>query len=143
VKKHPNLGTGWDVYLKALLNFGVHHFQPNQNIMTLKSERDMSYGREKIFRDQIVTIGDLKDFKEDLLQQLSRIVAENMTPAKKWLKSAEVRKLLNISPGTLQSMRNRGELSYTKVGGIIFYEAEDIQKMISKNKVSAITRFGR
>jgi hypothetical protein len=143
VKKYPNLGTGWDVYLKALLNFGVHHFNQEQNIMTLKSERDMSYGREKIFRDQIVTIGDLKDFKKDLLEQLSRIVAENMTPAKKWLKSAEVRKLLNISPGTLQSMRNRGELSYTKVGGIIFYEAEDIQKMISKNKVSAITRFGR
>jgi hypothetical protein len=143
VKKYPNLGTGWQFYKERLLNFGVNHFQPNQNIMTLKSERDMSYGREKIFRDQIVTIGDLKDFKEDLLEQLSRIVAENMTPAKKWLKSAEVRKLLNISPGTLQSMRNRGELSYTKVGGIIFYEAEDIQKMISKNKVSAITRFGR
>ncbi|MCT4643422.1 MAG: helix-turn-helix domain-containing protein [Carboxylicivirga sp.] len=109
--------------------------------MALKSERDVSYGREKIYRDQIVTIGDLKDFKEDLLQQLSKIVAENLTPTKKWMKSAEVRKLLDISPGTLQNMRDNGSLPYTKVGGTIFYDIKDIQKMFSKNKVAAITRF--
>lgn len=103
----------------------------------------MSYELKKVYRNQVVTIGDLKDFKEDLLQQLSKIVAENMTPTKKWLKSAEVRKLLNVSPGTLQGMRLRGELSFTKVGGIIFYETKDIQAMISKNKVTAITRFER
>lgn len=111
--------------------------------MTLKSERDVSYGREKIFRDQIVTIGDLKDFKEDLLQQLSRIVADNLTPTKKWIKSAEVRELLGISPGTLQNLRDNGSLPYTKVGGTIFYDIKDIQKMISKNKVTALTRFER
>ncbi len=103
----------------------------------------MSYEHARMYRNQIVTIGDLKDFKEDLLQQLSKVVAENLKPTKKWMKSAEVRKLLSVSPGTLQGMRDRGELSYTKVGGIIFYEVKDIQKMISKNKVSAITRFAQ
>ncbi|MCT4646475.1 MAG: helix-turn-helix domain-containing protein [Carboxylicivirga sp.] len=111
--------------------------------MTLKSERDVSYGREKLYRDQIVTIGDLKEFKEDLLQQLSKIVADSLSSdTKKWVKSAEVRTLLGISPGTLQNMRVNGSLPYTKVGGIIFYDINDIQKMISKNKVSTITRLG-
>lgn len=110
--------------------------------MTARSERDVSYGREKLYRDQIVTIADLQDFKADLLQQLSKIVSENLNPGpKKWIKSAEVRELLNISPGTLQNLRDTGELPFTKVGGIIFYETKEIQKMISKNKVAASSRF--
>ncbi|WP_430815896.1 helix-turn-helix domain-containing protein [Carboxylicivirga sp. RSCT41] len=109
--------------------------------MALKSERDVSYGREKVYRDQIVTLGDLKEFKEDLLTQLSKIVAENLTPTKKWIKSAEVRKILGISPGTLQNMRDNGTLPYTKVGGTLFYDIKDIQKMLNKNKVAALTRF--
>jgi hypothetical protein len=131
------------ILFKRASELSCIHFEPNQIVMTLKSERDVSYGREKIFRDQIVTIGDLKDFKEDLLQQLSKIVADNLTPTRKWIKSAEVRELLGISPGTLQNLRDNGSLPYTKVGGTIFYDIKDIQKMISKNKVTALTRFER
>jgi len=110
--------------------------------MALKSERDVSLGREKLYRDQIVTTADLREFKEDLLQRLSKIIADNYNSgAKKWVKSYEVRELLGISPGTLQNLRVNGTLPFTKVGGIIFYEVKDIQKMISKNKVSLPSRF--
>nr|WP_321411554.1 helix-turn-helix domain-containing protein [uncultured Carboxylicivirga sp.] len=112
--------------------------------MTLKSERDFNYGREKLYREQIVTTTDLVEFKKDLLQELSNILVENFKPgAKKWLKSCEVRKLLGISPGTLQSMRINGELPFTKVGGMLFYDYQDIQKMLSKNKVDSPSRFSR
>lgn len=112
--------------------------------MALKSERDVNYGREKLYRDQIVTTADLHDFKEDLLQRLSKIIADNYSMAaksKKWMKSYEVREMLGISPGTLQSLRVKGLLPFTRVGGIIFYEMQDIQKMIKNNKVALPSRF--
>ena len=53
---------------------------------------------------------------------------------KKWLKSNEVRELLNISPGTLQNLRINGTLTYTRVGGILFYESAHIDKLLNENK---------
>lgn len=49
---------------------------------------------------------------------------------KKWLKSIEVRKLLNISPGTLQNLRINGTLRFTKIGGMLYYKLEDIHKLL-------------
>ena len=43
--------------------------------------------------------------------------------------------LLQISPGTLQNLRIKGTLPYTKVGGIIFYDSEEIQKVMDNNRV--------
>ena len=87
-------------------------------------------------RDQLLTQGDLVDFKEDMLQELKRILKEclNGQPGKKWLKSAEVKKLLGISHGFLQSLRDSGVLPYTKIGGSIYYDYEDITFMMSTNK---------
>ena len=58
---------------------------------------------------------------------------------KLWLKSNEVRKLLNISPGTLQNLRVNGTLTYTKIGGILYYSSNDLEKVIETNKVEATT----
>lgn len=87
-------------------------------------------------RDQILTQGDLQQFKEDILQEFKRIIKEyvNGQPGKKWLKSAEVKKLLGISHGFLQSLRDSGVLPFTKIGGSIYYDYEDITFMMSANK---------
>jgi hypothetical protein len=52
---------------------------------------------EKVFKDQLVTVADLEEFKEDLLLSLARLFRDNAakTP-KKWLKSHEVKSLLNM-----------------------------------------------
>ncbi|NGM90830.1 helix-turn-helix domain-containing protein, partial [Parapusillimonas sp. SGNA-6] len=44
--------------------------------------------------------------------------------------SAEVRRLLGISPGTLQNLRAGGTLPYRKLGGSMYYRREDIRKMM-------------
>ena len=86
---------------------------------------------------EIVTTGDLREFKTDLLQEFKKLLREyHGQPVKKWLKSWEVRKLLGISPGTLQNLRVNGSLPYTKVGGNIFYDYEDIRKMLEDNQVN-------
>ena len=53
---------------------------------------------------------------------------------KKWLKSPEVRELLGISPGTLQNLRMNGTLPFTKVGGVVYYQSDDILKMLEANR---------
>ena len=84
---------------------------------------------------EIITKEDLWEFKAELLQDLKRVLKEQSgQPSKKWLKSYEVRKLLGISPGTLQNLRINGTLPYTKIGGVLYYDYDDIQKMFQKNR---------
>lgn len=84
---------------------------------------------------EIITTDDLITFKIELLDEFKKMLQEfSGHTSKKWLKSPEVRKLLNISPGTLQNLRVNGTLPYTKIGGVIYYDHEDIQKMLIQNK---------
>lgn len=85
-------------------------------------------------RDQLLTIGDLRDFKSQLFSEIKNLIQErNGQPAKQWLRSSEVRKMLSISPGTLQNLRVNGTLNYTKVGGIVFYKHEEIVRLLESN----------
>ncbi|SDE88620.1 Helix-turn-helix domain-containing protein [Mucilaginibacter pineti] len=87
--------------------------------------------------NQLITVADLEKFKVDLLAEIRQIVkSSNGLPSKKWLKSSEVMKLLHISPGKLQTMRKSGVLCFMRIGGSIYYEQEDINRMFEKNKVN-------
>jgi len=84
----------------------------------------------------IITTEDLKDFKEEMLSDIKELLSKQLKGVnKKWLKSTEVMEMLKISPGTLQSFRVNGTLPFTKIGGIIYYEATDIQEVLSSNKI--------
>jgi hypothetical protein len=84
---------------------------------------------------QLVTIDDLLSLKADLLNEIKKLLKEaGGEPVKKWLKSHEVRKLLDISPGTLQNLRVNGTLPFTKIGGVIYYDQEDIKAMLQSRK---------
>lgn len=86
---------------------------------------------------EIVTKQDLNDFRTLLLDDIKQIFQNKAEQPKQWLKSSEVRKLLNISSGTLQTMRINKTLSYTKIGGIIYYAHQDLEKLLEANKVSS------
>ncbi len=93
---------------------------------------------QKIFASQLITIDDLLQFKKQLIVEL---IAElksqiNIVP-KKWLKSHEVRRLLKISPGTLQTLKSSGIISYSKIGGVHFFDYEEIQQILEKGKVNS------
>lgn len=80
----------------------------------------------------ILTKEDLQAFKGEILEAIRKL-KENRpidTNKKEWLKSGDVRKLLNISPGTLQNLRINGTLPYRKIGGSMYYRAEDVRKMM-------------
>ncbi|AXP82748.1 Helix-turn-helix domain protein [Mariniflexile rhizosphaerae] len=87
----------------------------------------------------ILTKEDLQQFKTELLTEIKKIIkSEDNAISKKWLKSKEVVKLLNISSGTLQNLRINGTLTYTKVGGTLYYDNADIEKLLNTNKTNAI-----
>jgi hypothetical protein len=84
---------------------------------------------------QIITTEDLSNFKEQILSEIQEIYDRyHPAPYKTWLKSNEVRKLLKVSPGTLQTLRLNGTLKYSKVGGIIYYDQEHVQQLLVKGE---------
>lgn len=86
-------------------------------------------------KDQLLTIGDLENFKEEMLNEIKRMIKEiNGQPGKKWLKSCEVKSLLKMSHGFLQTLRDTGILPFTKIGGAIYYDYEDIIFMMASKK---------
>jgi hypothetical protein len=97
-----------------------------------------SADKNRMYLEQIITREDLNEFRNLLLNDLKEIIQSKPQQTKQWLKSNEVRKLLNISPGTLQNLRINGTLTYTKIGGIMYYDNSDIDKVLNSNKVNAI-----
>ena len=86
----------------------------------------------------ILTHEDLEHFKNELFMELKELLLNDQQPQKKWLKSDEVKKLLNVSSSTLQTLRINGTLQYSKIGGIIYYDFDHIEKTLQKNLKLAI-----
>lgn len=84
----------------------------------------------------ILTTDDLREFKIELIEELKELMKNQSSHQQaKWLKSYEVRKLLNLSHGTLQTLRDNGTIPYTRIGGILLYNAEEIHKLLLSNKI--------
>jgi len=108
--------------------------------------------RSEIPRNRLLTLDDLRAFKielktelkVELLLALKSILADLQKPlAKKWLKTWEVKKLLNVSHGTLQTLRDNGTIPFSKIGGLFYYDPADIDKEIEKRKSLGRNRSGQ
>ena len=83
---------------------------------------------------EIITKDDLEQFRLSLLADLKKLIAKPSEQQKKWLRSGEVKKMLNISTGTLHTLRINGTLQHTKINSVILYSIEDIEKMVEEFK---------
>ena len=95
--------------------------------------------RQSIQRDQLITLGDLLEFKTNLLQEMSILLKPlvqqgTKDPVKRWLKADEVRAMLRISPGKLQYLRDTGMIPFTKLGGITYYDYNEIEAVMESGK---------
>ena len=82
---------------------------------------------------EVITKDDLKTLKQEIITELKTILG-SQTEQKKWLKSVDVREMLNISPGTLQNLRVNGTLPFTSMGKTMYYDYEDVIKILTQNK---------
>ena len=82
----------------------------------------------------VVTKEDLQEFKKELLEAIEELLQRKEPTQKLWLRTSEVKKMLNLSSGTLQTLRINGTLSYSKVGGTLYYNYKDILKLIKQGE---------
>lgn len=85
---------------------------------------------------EILTKEDLIRFKVELISEFKNLMNEKNEYHKKWLRSKEVEKMLNISPGTLQNYRINGTIKWTKFGNTYFYSLDAIQQSFESNSSS-------
>lgn len=81
---------------------------------------------------EFITKADLDQFKNEISENLTTSI-KDLQP-KKWLRSKEVRQMLGISSGTLQNMRIHGHIKYSKIGGTLFYEYNDLVEVLNESK---------
>lgn len=89
---------------------------------------------KKNVMEEIVTKQDLRQFGLLLLdniqimfQEINTVQTELLQP--EWLKSKGVRKMLDISPGSVQNLRVRGKVRFKKILGTYYYNTEDLKKL--------------
>jgi hypothetical protein len=83
---------------------------------------------------EFITKEDLYLFKKELLAELLTVLQLQPQKTNQWLKSVDVRQMLNVSPNTLQRFRINGDLKFSKVGNTFFYKDDDVQKMLEGRK---------
>jgi hypothetical protein len=81
---------------------------------------------------QLITVQHLDNFHKKLITDIEGLIDQrlNDTP-KRWLRSYEVRKMLNISPGTLQHLKATGTIAFSKIGGSHYYDYQKIQELLT------------
>lgn len=84
-----------------------------------------------------VTKDDLRQFGLLLLNDIRKIIDESQTSEKEsldpeWLKSRVVRKLMDMSAGSLQNLRVTGKVRFKKVLGSYYYNKTDLKKLFDE-----------
>ena len=84
--------------------------------------------------DDRITKEDLRQFRMLLVHEFKEIldsrIPEGMgTEPVEWLRSKAIRRIMDISPGTLQNLRITGKIRFRKVMGSYYYNKHDIQEL--------------
>jgi len=84
--------------------------------------------------NEIVTKEDLRQFGLLLVDKIQAVFYEMNYRQKElfepeWLKSKAVRKLLDISAGSVQNLRTSQKVRFKKVLGSYYYNKEDLLKL--------------
>ena len=76
----------------------------------------------------------------DQFEALLKHVAKIHALKEVWLDIAETCKLLKISKRTLQNYRDAGILTFSKVGGKVYFSAEAIEEHLKNHSYKAINK---
>lgn len=82
---------------------------------------------------EIVTREDLEKFRLQLLEDIKSMLQPTQSAVeKKWLRTADILEMLDISLSTLQNLCYKGILHPKKIGGINYYRAEEIENVLNQ-----------
>ncbi|GAB2610029.1 helix-turn-helix domain-containing protein [Belliella aquatica] len=78
---------------------------------------------------ELITKEDLEMLRHQILEDLKVFFIPKKKVVKEWMKSGEVRKMLNVSASSLQNMRINGLLKPKKIGGTYYYRTAEVQAL--------------
>lgn len=82
--------------------------------------------------EEMITKEDLHEFRMQLLLDIQRMLGSlKQEKPQQWVKSTQIRKMIPISPATLQSLRVSGDLHPKKVKGSWYYDLAEIKACFS------------
>jgi hypothetical protein len=92
---------------------------------------------QKVNKDQLITVRDLIDFKQQLIGDIKKLLKEsNGHPGHQWLKAFEIKKMLRLSESKLQYLRDKRVIPFKKLGGVTYYNLEEIEALMSSGKLN-------
>jgi hypothetical protein len=91
----------------------------------------------KVHRDQLITVQDLIDFKQQLIVDIKKLLKEQTGhPGHQWLKAFEIKKMLRLSESKLKYLRDKGVIPFKKLGGVTYYNLEEIESLMHSGKLN-------
>ena len=76
-----------------------------------------------------ITKDDLNTIKLEIIEELKSVLVLQPQTNPEFLRSSQVKKLLGCSDSKLETLRKNGTLSYTKVGGTLYYNYSEISNL--------------
>lgn len=96
-------------------------------------------------KNQIFSKMDIENFatKQDIrrLERLLKATLDELNEKvhfHKWVKKGKAAEILGISKRTLGRMRNRGEITFTRVGQTVFIDMISLYEVFEKNKIERL-----
>ena len=96
------------------------------------------YPRKKNGNSNQLPNGLLQRFETGLLEAIRSVFRRSDQPKiKKWLKAKQVQIFLGMSEKELNDLVVSEDIYYSKVGNIAYYDADDINRLLLRNKKPA------
>ncbi|MFC2121634.1 helix-turn-helix domain-containing protein [Bacteroidota bacterium] len=97
----------------------------NKNLIVLEEEKFL----------QII------EYLSNLSVQIERV--KSQPKYGKWLSTEEACKFLQVTSRTMQNYRDRGTISFSKVGSKLYYKFSDLEELLMKNYHCKFNNNGR
>ncbi len=99
----------------------------------IRKESNLELVKAKIIGNmEQITKEDLEYFRRKLLSDIEQLLELNRNSHEfDWLRSKAIRKLMDISPATLQNLRISGQIRFKKILGSYYYNKTDLLKLFS------------
>ena len=89
-----------------------------------------------IMNADLITKEDLELFRIRLLHDIRSIIptlnSEQIKPAIEGLKTKDVRRILGCSVNKLVSLRISRKIRWKKIGGTVYYNREDVRRLLEE-----------
>ncbi|MFV0211432.1 helix-turn-helix domain-containing protein [Empedobacter falsenii] len=79
---------------------------------------------------------DIQQIRDMINSDLKQFLENNIKT--RWLRTNEVCEQLGISISTLKQMRSNSQITYSRIGKVIYYDMDDIHNILEQNKVKRL-----